>query len=133
MNMETTIPNMTERLSRALSEGNFATIGRVISANPSLIRIVLQWSGLRHTAFFKDSFKFYRRRARECGIDRFDPSDKARLRAEFQRSQCFKRALKRRRRMENDPFHKATFTTEISRIRFNRLLRRRRQRRLALG
>lgn len=109
---------------RLLAQGRFTEIERLCINNPKLREILLHWKGIRKTAFFKNRLKFYKNFARETGLRKFTPEVKNQIRCEFAKKHCFKNTLKE----AIDSYDIAAFTTKISRIRFNQILKRRRQR-----
>lgn len=109
---------------RLLAKGQFAEIENLCINNSQLRSILLQWKGLRQTAFFKKRLKFYKNFARETGLRQFTPEVKNQIRCEFAKKHCLKNTVKE----ALDSYDIAAFTTKISRIRFNQMLKRRRRR-----
>jgi hypothetical protein len=120
-----------EKLSflQLLAKGRFAEAEILLSNNPQLKSVLLHLPGLRHTRFFKERIRFYKNYARQNKMaSTLRGDDRDQLRDAFAQSHCKTRALKKACSDLLDSYDVAAFTTKISRIRFNQMLRRRRQR-----
>ncbi len=115
-------------LLQLLAQGKFSEIERICINNPTLRQVLLHWRGVRQTAFFKKRLKFYKNFAKETGLRKFTPEVKNQMRDEFAKRHCLKQTLKD----VADSYDMAAFTTKISRIRFNQILKRRRRNKLGL-
>jgi|GEM_PF-5619076 len=113
-------------IMRLLANGQFTEIEKLCINNSQLRAILLHWKGIRKTAFFKKRLKFYKNFARNSNLREFTPEVKNQIRCEFARKHCLKQTL----HDAIDSYDIAAFTTKISRIRFNQILRHRRQRRM---
>lgn len=109
---------------RLLANGQFTKIEKICVNNSQLRAILLHWKGIRKTAFSKKRLKFYKNFAKQSGLRDFTPEVKNQIRDEFARKHCLKQTLKN----TIDSYDIAAFTTKISRIRSNQMLKRRRQR-----
>ena len=119
---------------KLLTKGRFAEAEILLANNPQLKSVLLHLPGLRHTKFFKERIRFYKNYARQNKMaSTLRGDDRDQLRDAFAQSHCKTRALKKACSDLLDSYDIAAFTTKISRIRFNQMLRRRKkQRRLGL-
>lgn len=111
-----------------LAKGRFTEIEKLCINNQKLRMILLHWRGIRQTAFFKKRLRFYKEFAKELGLREFTPEIKNQMREEFAKRHCLKQTLKN----VIESYDIGALTTEMSRIRFNQMLRRKRQRKLGL-
>jgi hypothetical protein len=115
-----------------LAKGRFAEAEVMLASNPNLMNVVRRLPALRHTNFFKKRLRFYKDYARKNGMGcRFDGAQKSQMRDAFARSHCKTNALKKACESLLDSYDIAAFTTKISRIRFNKILKRRQRNRLS--
>lgn len=113
---------------RLLAKGQFAEIERLCINNPTLRSVLLHWRGIRDTAFFKNRLRFYREFAKQSNLREFSPEIKNKMRDEFAKRHCIKQTLSD----VIDSYDMAAFTTKISLIRFNQVLKKRCRNKLRL-
>lgn len=75
--------------------GKLSELQKISINNPQMRAVLLQWRGLRQTAFFKRRMKFYKQFAKKTGLRKFTPEVKNQMRDEFARQQCLRMALQR--------------------------------------
>ena len=117
----------TSMIFELLAKGRLSEIEKIFINHPHLREILLHWKGIRKTAFFKNRIHFYKNYARQCDITHFTPEVKNTMRDEFAKRHCLRQTLQD----VIDSYDIAAFTTKISRIRFNQMLKKKRQQRHA--
>ena len=120
--------NTKQTVFELLAKGQFSEVEKICINHPQLREVLLHWKGIRKTAFFKNRLKFYRNFARKSNIRQFTPEVKNQMRDEFAQEHCMKTTLQKVKTATLKGYDKAAFTTEISRIRFNQMLKKRRRR-----
>ncbi len=95
--MKTNNTKTEQKLSviQLIAQGRFAEVEKLCINHPSLRQVLLQWRGVRHTAFFKKRLKFYKNFAKKSGLRKFTPEVKNQMREQFAREHCLKTSLKR--------------------------------------